>query len=108
MSDFRVLGHSMSIRFEKLSDGTFGRTGDLPDGTDMVWIYRDGHRSARPFARELAIRIVEKCIGGHHWFKCYELTPAPSQELSGERHLGPDQIEGLASLYEDILWPDAE
>lgn len=34
----------MTIKFEKQDDGSYKRTGELPEGTERVWIYRDGRR----------------------------------------------------------------
>ena len=99
---------SMTIRFEKQEDGTFERTGELPDGTAVVWIYQDGRRSRHPFALELAVKIIEKCIPAFPWIKSYELRPTYSGWQSGIRHVGPDQIEGLARGYVEVLWPEAE
>ncbi len=114
MSELRILRRYMTIRFERQEDGTFKRTGELRDGTNLVWIYRDGRRSASPFNRELALRIMEKFTGPTWAFRgvrSYELRPAYTTRVWGYGCLPgakPDEMKGAVSFVEEFLWQEAE
>ena len=101
----------MSIKFEKQEDGTYKRTGALPDGTESVWICRDGRRSSHAFRRELALRIVEKYTASSSPFPSrgmYELKPAYSNQSGRHSDANPEAIEGLTRYFLEIGWPDVE
>src|SRR5215469_213854 len=100
----------MAIRFEKQDDGTYKRTGDLPEGTENVWIYRDGRRSLYPFQLQLALKIVEQLTGTGSlpWVKSYVLQPAYSDIDSGFVHVTPEMIEGLVAFSTEFLWEEVQ
>jgi hypothetical protein len=98
----------MSIKFEKQDDGSFKRTGELPAGTEKVWIYTDGRRSQYVFQSQLALNIVEQCTAMFRAVKSYVLQPVYSNVDNGYAPVTPENIEGLVSLHTNILWPEVQ